>query len=406
MFGLIDKWKVQISSTSTFVLALLCLSSVISGLYSFYYRWIELYTAAKFNFACCIVYLFLTIILSRISNQLISSLVLLLSINIQMAGISIFLIGSEGGAHYYFFIYGVGALILIPFDLTTLRYSLATLSVLLFAVVEYVTLNKYAIELLPSNNTLIMHTSSTVSSVLIILYIVNSSHKMMLASRSALDRELKIVDALLHNTLPKEVILQIRKTGTHKIAYKKMVSLMFADVVGFTNFCNSRNAEEIANFLTVIFNQFDALSKFYQIEKIKTIGDAYMAASGAPVENENHYIDIGNFALDLLKFAEQWPNLFNYDLGLRIGISTGEVLAGVIGTEKYSYDMWGPTVNFASRIESHSSKGVIMVSPNYYDIAKNHFYFSDYVNKEIRGFGIVKTRKMLGRSAENQLKSA
>lgn len=149
--------------------------------------------------------------------------------------------------------------------------------------------------------------------------------------------------------------------------------------------------------LNEVFSQFDDLAEKHGLEKIKTIGDAYMVASGIPEPNENHAISIADMALDMIKLLNQKSGIFEESLEIRIGINSGPVVAGVIGKRKFSYDLWGDTVNTASRMESHGIPGKPQVTEYTYKLLKNKYSFVKRGKIEVKGKGLMKTYFLKGK---------
>ncbi|MGI9084765.1 MAG: adenylate/guanylate cyclase domain-containing protein [Aeromicrobium sp.] len=163
------------------------------------------------------------------------------------------------------------------------------------------------------------------------------------------------------------------------------VSVLFADIVDFTPLAESLQPDELVALLNDLFILFDDLCKQYGVEKIKTIGDAYMAAAGVPTPDPDHAGSIAELALDMRDavslFAEHWPR----PLALRFGISSGPVVAGVIGHSKFAYDLWGDTVNTASRMESHGLAGQIHVDAATHALLIDRYVFSAPREIEVKG---------------------
>ncbi len=178
------------------------------------------------------------------------------------------------------------------------------------------------------------------------------------------------------------------------------VTVLFGDIVSFTEFASSVSANELVNMLNEIFSEFDRLVDHYGLEKIKTIGDSYMAVGGLPVPRPDHAEAIASMALDMqqsiCKFIRPDGNPFQ----MRIGMHTGQAVAGVIGTKKFIYDLWGDTVNIASRMESHGIAGCIQVTDVTYQILKNKFQFDPQRTIEIKGKGEMTTYFLTGRKAQ------
>jgi len=173
-------------------------------------------------------------------------------------------------------------------------------------------------------------------------------------------------EQLLHNVLPPSIAHRMIQ-GESLIAEKlSNVSVLFADIVNFTNLSQRITAEELVAGLDRIFSEFDALAEKHGLEKIKTIGDAYMVVSGAPEPREDHAQAMAFMAIEMLEAMKQFKSISTgEEIQIRIGIHSGEVVAGVIGKKKFAYDLWGDAVNTASRMESHGKAGKIHVSSDF-----------------------------------------
>jgi class 3 adenylate cyclase len=152
---------------------------------------------------------------------------------------------------------------------------------------------------------------------------------------------------------------------------------MFTDFKDFTKVAESLDAKSLVKEIDYVFKKFDEIVTYHNIEKIKTIGDAYMAAAGLPIENKTHAIDMVNTAIEILTSIEEIKtDRKNKGLPyfeIRIGIHTGPVVAGIVGTKKFAYDIWGDAVNVASRMESSGEAGKINISGKTYELVKDHF---------------------------------
>ncbi|MCW5907623.1 MAG: tetratricopeptide repeat protein [Chitinophagales bacterium] len=195
----------------------------------------------------------------------------------------------------------------------------------------------------------------------------------------------KTTEKILHNILPKAIAEKI-KDGEEKIIQRfESASVLFADMVGFTRWSESKNIDEVAETLNRLFNMFDELANTFGVEKIKTIGDAYMCVSGLPEPCHDHAVRIANMALAMnKKVSEAYPD---GAIKLRIGIHCGEVIAGVLGKNKYAYDLWGDTVNTASRMESHGVENKIQVSEEFKNLIADKFEFEEHGTIEVKGKG-------------------
>lgn len=221
-------------------------------------------------------------------------------------------------------------------------------------------------------------------------------------------------ELLLLNILPQSIAVRLQE-GENPIADRiEEVSVLFADLVGFTEFSSSQTPRELVVILNTIFSDFDRLAKHYHLDKIKTIGDAYMVVGGLPASEittqtqshpEQSFVEIAartaKMALDMqqsiAKFNRKWKQTFQ----LRIGINCGSVVAGVIGISKFSYDIWGDTVNVASRMESTGLPGKIQVTPAIYERLKQDFIFEQRSAISVKGKGEMVTYWLMGSIGEN-----
>ena len=197
-------------------------------------------------------------------------------------------------------------------------------------------------------------------------------------------------ERLLLNILPVEIAERL-KSGETTIADKlDDVTILFADVVNFTKLSKSLSASDLVNMLNKVFRTFDDLCEIHGLEKIKPIGDSYMAGSGLPIHNPNHAFHALNMAMEMIQFTNQF-NTGNNKLQIRIGLHSGPIVAGVIGKKKFVYDLWGDTVNIASRMESSGIPGKIHVSHTVMHQLKTDFDFIPCKTKEYKGIGEMKT---------------
>ena len=223
---------------------------------------------------------------------------------------------------------------------------------------------KLAIDL-PINNFLLL---STMVLVLFGAYIIEKYSRLNFIQN-------KENEELLLNILPKEIADLKKEDGTKLIAKKhENATILFSDIVGFTEFSSTHSAQEIVGLLNELYTDFDELTVKHNIEKIKTIGDGYMLASGLPTSDKNHALNMANMALDMMKAVDEF-NINNPEIGfnIRVGMSSGSVVAGVVGSRKFAYDVWGDTVNTASRMESGGMKSKIQISPPTYELLKDEF---------------------------------
>jgi len=202
-------------------------------------------------------------------------------------------------------------------------------------------------------------------------------------------------EALLLNILPKD-IASILKNESRTIAdHFDGASILFADVVDFTPMSAKMSPTELVELLNEVFSYFDTLVEKYDVEKIKTIGDCYMVASGVPRPRVDHAHVLARLALEMRAFVSQ-RTFGQHKVNLRIGINSGSVVAGVIGRKKFIYDLWGDAVNTASRMESHGSEGTIQITRATYELIKSDFVCESRGTVYVKGKGEMEAWQIQG----------
>jgi adenylate cyclase len=204
-------------------------------------------------------------------------------------------------------------------------------------------------------------------------------------------------EGLLLNILPANIVQRLKSSTTIIADYFEKVSILFADIQNFTPLTKNLSPRELVSLLDEIFCAFDSLTQKYGLEKIKTSGDGYMVAGGVPIISVSHAVRCCECALDMQNTFKDICKKHHLHTGLRIGIGCGEVIAGIIGKSKFSYDLWGEAVNLASRMESHGQCNKIQVTESTYETTKNCFYFDKRGTIEVKGIGWINTYWLLGR---------
>ncbi len=215
----------------------------------------------------------------------------------------------------------------------------------------------------------------------------------------ALDAEKQRSEELLLNVLPPSIAERLKNENRSIADGFEGVSVLFADLVGFTQMSARLTPEELVDRLNQVFSNFDDLVDKLKLEKIKTIGDAYMVAGGLHSREFDHAQAIAEMALAMQRRMRDFSGQFGEELGIRVGIHTGPVVAGVIGKKKFIYDVWGDTVNTASRMESHAEAGTIQVTETTYELLKLFYDFESRGEIEVKGKGRMKTWILIGRRA-------
>jgi adenylate cyclase len=205
------------------------------------------------------------------------------------------------------------------------------------------------------------------------------------------------VETLLLNVLPAEVAQRLQSDPNSIADHFDDASILFADVVDFTPLANRLDPREVVGLLDRLFTTFDELVDRYDVEKIKTIGDCYMVAAGVPRQRPDHAHALAGLALEMRECAKRClPDGADHDLRLRIGISSGPVVAGVIGRRRFLYDLWGDTVNMASRMESHGTPDEIQVTRSTFELLRDDFIIEPIGLVEVKGKGEVETWRLVG----------
>ena len=210
---------------------------------------------------------------------------------------------------------------------------------------------------------------------------------LVVVTERRLQREYDRAEGLLKNILPDPIALRL-KEGEHLIADEhKQVSVLFADIVNFTEASAQLKPAELVETLNLVFTEFDQLAARHGAEKIKTIGDAYMAVVGVPSPRDDHASAAVEMGLDMLKAARDVSARTHFPIDLRIGINSGPVVAGVIGSSKFAYDLWGDAVNVASRMETHSLPGSVLITEGTRQALPDRFAVHDEGTREVKGKG-------------------
>jgi adenylate cyclase len=205
------------------------------------------------------------------------------------------------------------------------------------------------------------------------------------------------VEALLLNVLPADVAQRLQSDPQSIADHFDDVSILFADVVDFTPLSSRLDAREVVGLLDRLFTSFDEVVDRYDVEKIKTIGDCYMVAAGVPRRRPDHAHALAGLALELRECAKEClPDGAGRDLRLRIGISSGPVVAGVIGRRRFLYDLWGDTVNMASRMESHGTPDEIQITRSTWELLDDHFVTEPIGLVDVKGKGEIETWRLVG----------
>ena len=238
--------------------------------------------------------------------------------------------------------------------------------------------------------------------VLNVLGVATTAYVLLQYFVRAREREQAKSERLLLNVLPEPVAARLKQEdGIIADAYAA-VTVLFADIVGFTPLTERLSASNVVALLDRVFARWDALAAEHGVEKIKTIGDAYMVAGGIPTRRPDHTEAIAEMALAMGPEVAHLAAETGHALEVRIGIDTGPVVAGVIGRAKFSYDLWGDTVNTASRMQSHAPRGAIQVTARTFDRLRHRYELRARGTIEVKGKGLMRPYLLLGRRSDHE----
>ncbi|MFD1314112.1 adenylate/guanylate cyclase domain-containing protein [Namhaeicola litoreus] len=245
------------------------------------------------------------------------------------------------------------------------------------------------------------------SSVLLFLLVMGvfNRYRFMKKTKQIIEAEKDKSDDLLLNILPEETALELKKHGKVKAKSYNSVTVLFTDFKGFTTFAQHLTPEELVHSVDYYFSKFDEIMEKYGLEKIKTIGDAYMCAGGLMASSKNHAKSMVQAAIEMTNFVSSTKLMKPAGItcfDVRIGINTGPVVAGVVGTKKFAYDIWGDTVNVAARMESMSEPGMINISEDTFELI-NDVYDCEYRGEiEAKNKGLMKMYFVKGLKAKKE----
>jgi len=310
--------------------------------------------------------------------------------------IVVFLLGRGIGFQLYFFIFPPVTLLLLPRPKESIvRWTLSISSAILYILVEHHPAWDKPRAGLPENMIAPIHAIVSTLTFATLIVIIYFFYNDTLRAEDDLAREHERSEGLLRNILPSSIAARLKSENASIADGFAEVSVLFADLVGFTELSARLPPAELVALLNRVFSELDDLSERRGLEKIKTIGDAYMVASGLPEPRPDHAQAIAYFAFDMLDVVGRINQSTGYKLAVRIGIHTGPVVAGVIGKRKFIYDLWGDTVNIASRMESHGVAGSIHVTEDVARRIGDEFEISEGRTISVKGKGEMTTHLLL-----------
>jgi len=308
------------------------------------------------------------------------------------------LIGAASGTHIYLVL--APAVTLLFFGTERIWPVICIVLTAAFAhlAVHYISTTSGPVIVMDQAMLLGTYASAFVMTCLILLVIVYYAFSQVSRAEAAAERERQRSDDLLRNILPDSVAERLKTDPRTIVADSHdAVTVLFADLAGFTTRAADLQPADLVTLLNRLFTAFDDLANRDGLEKIKTIGDAYMVVGGAPTARADHAEAVADMALDMQQVMQ---SEIGQGFQLRIGMHSGPVVAGVIGTAKFSYDIWGATVNLAERLQVEAAPGDILVSATTRDLLHGRFTTQDHGTVDLKGVGQVQCHVLTGRNGD------
>jgi class 3 adenylate cyclase len=338
------------------------------------------------------------LLLNRLRRQTLARHVGLLGANMHIFALSTLVLGEISGVHRWFWMFIVVAFLIFTREEKRSIYGYAALSIMLFTGIEHGFISFPHEPVVSETFATIISVTSTVVTLGIITFIVDLFDRETRRAEIALEKEHQRSESLLLNILPRSIAARLKQDRSEPIADSfREVTVLFADIAGFTTMSATLDPARVVALLNEVFSEFDKLAERHGLEKIKTIGDAYMVAGGLPTPRPDHARSVAEMALDMADVVQRYPWPGDVPLRIRIGINTGPVVAGVIGVRKFIYDLWGDTVNTASRMESSGVIGAIQVTEATHECLENDYEFEARGSIEVKGKGSLNTFLLVGR---------
>jgi adenylate cyclase len=307
-------------------------------------------------------------------------------------------VGTGTGSQLYFVVGACLVVLVLGIEHIALASALAAVSAGLIIALEF---------LVPKNTGLqpvwaqsMSFVVTTISGVVMVVVTVWFALRDTARAEAEMEAQYERSETLLANMLPASIAERLKEPDRSVIADKyDEASVLFADIVGFTERASSTAPADLVRFLDRLYSAFDALVDKHGLEKIKVSGDSYMVVSGVPRPRPDHAQALADFALDMANVAAGLKDPHGHSVPLRVGMAYGPVVAGVVGSRRFFYDVWGDAVNVASRMESTDSVGRIQVPEAMYERLKDEFVLQERGHIDVKGKGLIRTWYLIGRKA-------
>jgi class 3 adenylate cyclase len=338
--------------------------------------------------------LVVALVLSHRGARTLSRVAVLLPVNVVVLVASM-VVGGRVGFVYYFFLFAAVAFLLFE-DQWAFKWAFALASTGACVYVRLYAPRDDASAVITGDVAETLDLTSAVTVIFTVIFIVHLFTRDTTLAEARLAEEHERSERLLLNILPAQISARLKGSDKPIADGFADVTVLFADIVGFTELSQELTPESLVEMLNHIFSAFDDLAERHHLEKIKTIGDCYMVAAGLPDLRADHTEAIARMALGMREELERVNRLTGRSLRIRIGIHTGPVVAGVIGKRKFIYDMWGDTVNTASRMESSGVAQEIQITRTVYDRLVGKFEMEARGTIKVKGKGEMQTYLLKG----------
>ncbi len=307
-------------------------------------------------------------------------------------------VGTGSGTQLFFLVGACLVVLLVGIEHIALAGGLAAVAAGLIMTLEFTVPRDTGLQ--PPWAQTLGFVLTTVSACVMVVATVWFALRDTARAEEAMEAEYERSEALLANMLPASIAERLKAPERHVIADKyDEASVLFADIVGFTERASNTAPADLVRFLDRLYSAFDALVDKHGLEKIKVTGDSYMVVSGVPRPRSDHVQALADFALDMVGVAAGLTDPHGRSVPLRVGLATGPVVAGVVGSRRFFYDVWGDAVNVASRMETTDSAGQIQVPDDVYVRLKDDFVLRERGHISVKGKGVMRTWYLLGRKA-------
>jgi class 3 adenylate cyclase len=307
-------------------------------------------------------------------------------------------VGTDSGAQFFLLVGVCLVVLLLGIEHIVLAAILAAIAAGLVIALEFLVPHDTGLQ--PAWAQSMGFVITSVSACVMIVVTVWFALRDTARAEAVMEAEYDRSEALLANMLPASIADRLKDPERNVIADKyEEASVLFADIVGFTERASSTAPADLVRFLDRVYSAFDALVDKHGLEKIKVSGDSYMVVSGVPRPRPDHVQVLADFALEMADAAAKLRDPHGLSVPLRVGLATGPVVAGVVGSRRFFYDVWGDAVNVASRMESTDSVGQIQVPEAVYERLKDEFVLRERGHINVKGKGVMHTWYLVGRKA-------